>query len=637
MAKKKVTEDIDIDGGISSVLAMVKAVDDSAEIIEESSYSNIQEWVPSGNYILNACMSGDLFKAVPSGRIVTLCGPSGCLPADEEIEVYIMETNMGVVHHNIWDESIEDIINPGNKTYCINVLDLKKEICTVNNIINPEYYDLSKVENDFNDLCKKYAKKIKIIDLFKKYRNDAVYVNTPDGFQLIGDFVQKNTRNLYEIKTENHSVKCSEDHLIETIDGWVHAKYITENMQVLTSSGIEKVIYTNQYGRDRVYDFEVLHVNHRYYAGTGISSHNTGKSFLACSMCREAQKMGYTPIYMDSEGAIDSTFVKRLGVDPSKMIIKQVQTIFETSQFIANICKQLQAQQDKTGRHDKVMFVLDSLGNLTSEKERDDTMTGNQKADFTKAKDTKALFRVNATPIAKLQCIFVVCNHVYSNMSFIPSFVQANGSGIVYNASITLELSAAKLDDKDNEKAAAAKQGSEQGTKNGVLVTVKPVKSRFCRPLKIKMQIPFYKKPNPYVGLEAFMNWENSGVVRGNLLTEKEYMKLSDNEKKKVQIFDYNGETKYAMPKETARGIIVKHLGESVPLLEFYTPRVFTQEFLEELNENVIHPIFDLPDQSAFDDIKEIEESLGISEETNEETSAIIDAAPAVENPITEI
>ena len=41
MAKKKVTEDIDIDGGISSVLAMVKAVDDSAEIIEESSYSNI--------------------------------------------------------------------------------------------------------------------------------------------------------------------------------------------------------------------------------------------------------------------------------------------------------------------------------------------------------------------------------------------------------------------------------------------------------------------------------------------------------------------------------------------------------------------------------------------------------------------
>lgn len=232
MAKKKVTEDniADFDGGIASVMAMVKAVDDSAEIIQDSSYSNIAEWVPSGNYILNACMSGDLFKAVPSGRICTLSGNSG-----------------------------------------------------------------------------------------------------------------------------------------------------------------------------------------------------VGKSFLACSICREAQKMGYTPIYMDSEGAIDSTFVKRLGVDPNRMIIKQVTTIFETSQFMANVLKQLMAQREKTGRNDKVIFVLDSLGNLTSEKERDDTLSGSQKADFTKAKDAKALFRVNATPLAKTQSIFIVCNHVYSNMSFIPSMVQATG------------------------------------------------------------------------------------------------------------------------------------------------------------------------------------------------------------------
>ena len=55
-----------------------------------------------------------------------------------------------------------------------------------------------------------------------------------------------------------------------------------------------------------------------------------GKSFLACSCCREAQKLGYIPIYLDSEGAIDSDFVKRLGVDPTKMIIKKVNTIMET-------------------------------------------------------------------------------------------------------------------------------------------------------------------------------------------------------------------------------------------------------------------------------------------------------------------
>ena len=229
MAKKtKSTEEFE--GGIGSLMSLVSSVDDSAEIIADSAYSNIQEWISTGNYILNACMSGDIYKAVPTGRIVTFSGTSGA-----------------------------------------------------------------------------------------------------------------------------------------------------------------------------------------------------GKSFLACSCCREAQKLGYIPIYLDSEGAIDSDFVRRLGVDPTKLIIKKVNTIMETSQFIANLCNKLQEQQDKYGQHDKVIIVLDSLGNLTSEKEREDTLSGSQKADFTKAKDTKAMFRVCATPIAKLQIPWIVVNHVYQSMSFIPQNIQAMG------------------------------------------------------------------------------------------------------------------------------------------------------------------------------------------------------------------
>lgn len=199
------------------------------------------------------------------------------------------------------------------------------------------------------------------------------------------------------------------------------------------------------------------------------------------------------------------------------------------------------------------------------------------------------------------------------------SYVSKNGiinhnSGIVYNASITIEMSAAKLEDKENEVAAKQKAGSDAGTKNGILVTAKPIKSRFCRPIKIKFQIPYYKKPNPYVGLEQFMTWENSGVCRGNLLTQKEYDKLSDSEKQKIYTFEHNGETMYCQPKETARGLVIKHLGKQVSFIDFFTDKVFTQEYLEYLNENVIHPMFQLPDQSAFDDIKEIEESLDINE-----------------------
>jgi len=349
-----------------------------------------------------------------------------------------------------------------------------------------------------------------------------------------------------------------------------------------------------------------------------------GKSFLACSICREAQKMGYTPIYMDSEGSIDSNFVSRLGVNPNNLIIKQVSTIAETSQFIANVCAQLQEQEDKYGEHQKVIMVLDSLGNLTSDKERDDIMAGNNKRDMTKAQEIKAMFRVNATPLARLQIPLIVNNHVYAAVgSYVPTSIGSGGSGIKYNSSLTIQLSASKLEDKENEAAAASKQGADTTTKNGVLVTAKPVKSRFCRPYKVKFQIPYFKAPNPFVGLEAFMTWENSGVVRGNILTEKEFNKLSpaDQEKLAAYAFEFNGEKLWAQPKDTARGIVIKHLGRTVTPIEFYSPTVFTQEYLEFLNKNVIHPMFDLPDQSSFDDIKEIEDILETGSETEETTN----------------
>lgn len=200
------------------------------------------------------------------------------------------------------------------------------------------------------------------------------------------------------------------------------------------------------------------------------------------------------------------------------------------------------------------------------------------------------------------------------------NYVSKNGiinhnSGIVYNASITIELSGAKLDDKENDNAAKQRAGAaDNAVRTGVLVTAKPVKNRFARPIKIKFGIPFYKNMNPYIGLEQFMTWDNSGVCRGNLITQKDYDKLSESDKKKIYVFEFNGETKYCQPKDTARGIVVKHLGKQVSFIDFYTNEVFTDEYLKLLNENVIKPLFQLPDRNSFEDIKELEESLTISE-----------------------
>ena len=342
----------------------------------------------------------------------------------------------------------------------------------------------------------------------------------------------------------------------------------------------------------------------------------TGKSYLACSFAREAQKKGYTILYLDSEGAIDSAFVSRLGVDPSKLMIKQVSTVLEVSQIILNLCHELEEQDEQYGDHNKFGIVLDSLGNLSTQSELDNTAAGENKRDLKRAQDVKQLFRTCATPIARMKIPFVVITHQYASIgSSVPTNIASGGSGLGYNSSVTLELSVSKLADKANDAAAAKAANADDLVKTGVTVTAKPKKSRFTIPRKVRFQIPYFKKPNPYVGIDGFIgDFEKSGICRGVLLSEKDYGKLSDAEKAKVYVFEHNGQTLYCQQKDTARSIVVKHLGEAVPLLDLFTEKVFTDEYLHWLDDNVIRPAFELPDQSAFDDIKEIEDMIEVGE-----------------------
>ena len=329
----------------------------------------------------------------------------------------------------------------------------------------------------------------------------------------------------------------------------------------------------------------------------------TGKTFLAISVCRNAQKKGYTPIYLDSESAIDLDQVSKLGADPNNFIIKLVTTVSEVSTFIARTCKSILdlPEEDRP----KVMFVLDSLGNLTSEKELNDTIDGNDKKDMTRAQAVKALFRTNATALGKIHAPFIVNAHIYKTQDLFAKTVVSGGSGINFNSSVTLLLSTAKLDDKQSEKIAENKVG--EFVKTGVVVTAKPEKSRFTIPQKVRFQIPFFKAPNPYVGLESYINWENSGIMRGKIMTEKEYGKLSELEKNLCcERKDTDGNTCYAYPKETSKSIVVKHLGCELPAVELFTSKVLTDDVLKHLDETIIKPNFELPSNTGNDDIEEL-------------------------------
>jgi RecA/RadA recombinase len=340
---------------------------------------------------------------------------------------------------------------------------------------------------------------------------------------------------------------------------------------------------------------------------------STGKTFLALSIVKNAQDMGYFPIYYDTEGAIDIDFVKRLGVDTKKFRIENIGTIEEFATLGAKLNEAI-ADIKKSGKTPpKIMVVLDSLGNLTSLKEKTDTTSGSEKRDMTKQQAVRRMFRVVGNDFAKNGVPFIICGHVYEKIgSYIPGKEVSGGGGVKYNSSIIFMLTKSKLTDKDSEDY-VKKQGID-ATRIGVVVTVTPIKQRFARPIKVQIHIPFYKRPNPFVGLEKFVNWDTCGIIRGKMLIPKEYSKLSEAEQKKCFEFSIpvdgltkgDDGTRYAMPRDTARTLVCKHLNGEIPLNELYTEKVFTQDILKQLDENIIKKTFQLPDIQSLDDITEV-------------------------------
>ncbi|MGL5691078.1 MAG: hypothetical protein ACRDD8_09680 [Bacteroidales bacterium] len=344
----------------------------------------------------------------------------------------------------------------------------------------------------------------------------------------------------------------------------------------------------------------------------------SGKTYIALSICRHAIEMGYSIIYCDSEGAVDIETVQRIGVDTSKFVIKPVGTVEEFANFSANLVKTLTEAIAAGVTPPKIMVVLDSLGNLASNKEKNDVVEGTGKRDMTKQQLIRSTFRVVGNDFSKLGVPFIINNHTYEVVgSYIPTKAVSGGGGITYNASVILMLSKSKLEDKEAEEA-AKKRGIEM-KRTGIIVNVDPHKQRFAKPIKSKMHISFFKQPNPYVGLEPFINWESCGVCRGKLLEAKAFEKLSPAEQSLcyTKVNSKTGVTQYVFPKDTVRTLVCRHLDEEVPVNMLFTDTVLPLHVLQELDENIIRPTFELPafeDISADDDIDEIAKDINLDE-----------------------
>lgn len=189
------------------------------------------------------------------------------------------------------------------------------------------------------------------------------------------------------------------------------------------------------------------------------------------------------------------------------------------------------------------------------------------------------------------------CTDVYDlTVEDVQHYVTENGvvnhnSGMVYGASIILNLTKAKL-----------KEGSDN-LQTGIIVTAKPEKNRFCKPTTVKFYISYVSGMNPYVGLEEYISFERCGIQKGKFITEKEYEKSPSDEY--IRVDKKDGSVVYFVPSETSRNYCLD-TGETITPKELFTPKAFTKERLERLDK-FIQSEFKYADGVRVDDLFEEE------------------------------
>ena len=132
-------------------------------------------------------------------------------------------------------------------------------------------------------------------------------------------------------------------------------------------------------------------------------------------------------IFYDSEFGTPQSYFDTFGIDTERVLHTPLTDI---EQLKFDIMKQLEGIE----RNDRVMIIIDSIGNLASKKEVEDALEGKSVADMSRAKQVKSLFRM-VTPHLNLKDIpMVVVNHTYKEIGLYPKDIVGGGTGSYYSA-----------------------------------------------------------------------------------------------------------------------------------------------------------------------------------------------------------
>ena len=203
---------------------------------------------------------------------------------------------------------------------------------------------------------------------------------------------------------------------------------------------------------------------------------STGKTFFALSVVRSFLSNHPTGgvIYFESESALSKDMIESRGIDSKRMVIFPVATIEEfRTQAVRIVDKYMKEPKDD---RQPLMFVLDSLGMLSTSKEMEDVANDKQVRDMTKSQLIKGAFRVLTLKLGQASIPMIVTNHTYDVIgSYIPTKEMGGGTGLKYAASTIIYLGKKKEKDGtelvgniikcEAKKSRLSKEGSKVETR----------------------------------------------------------------------------------------------------------------------------------------------------------------------------
>jgi len=176
---------------------------------------------------------------------------------------------------------------------------------------------------------------------------------------------------------------------------------------------------------------------------------STGKTYFSLAVVKnflDNNPDGYC-LYFDTEAAVNKGLLKSRGVDLTRTVVVNVVTIEE---FRGKALKAVDIYSKTEEENRKpCMFVLDSLGMLSTEKEIRDALDDKQVRDMTKSQLVKGAFRMLTLKLGQANIPLIVTNHTYDVIgSYVPTKEMGGGSGLKYAASTIIYLSKKKEKDK---------------------------------------------------------------------------------------------------------------------------------------------------------------------------------------------